>query len=622
MRARRPVLLAALLVFAVQMAPSCNKKPFTLTVFFPVHGNFVAGASTAQVIGQVTMTDLANAEVKVRNTVVPVDAQGYFSHTVNLNTSNVFNNVRVTATNTKSGHQIVKRVVVIQGVMVPDGNFSLNSIALRLNDSGLDAVEPVVSSFVDLDLAALLPPGTLVINDFCAVDGGFLGCLGSVDVYVVSPAPTISSFGLDVDSMQDFAAGDVTVNDVVVNLDIDGSGLAPSCGLRVTASSATIFGDYALDPDAVDPSFIDVNLNGSPSISISNFNDEFTSGLCDFPLIGDLIQLIIGDIEPVVTQGLVDFLVDPDGAGPQDAPIAEGIETALAGISIAGPIGESLGVNLEAPLFTVDEDVDGITLGSDGRVTANFGTGPGQCDPPAGTPDLPGSFSIFEPFPTFGPTTPGGGLPYGMGICISTAAFNQLLKGEIECGLLRLDLTEIDLQGTGTPQPVTAGLLSPIIPELGSEDPALPLVIRIRPSIAPLLTGDLGPSGEMADLQVGALGMDIFDPTGNRVLVGGQVDFRAGLDFVFDDLTSQLVPTISSVPPEDITVAILENPIGTNGGALTFWLEALLPVFLPDVGDALGAFPLPSFLGLDLQAVELGRNGEFISIFADLVSTP
>ncbi len=103
---------------------------------------------------------------------------------------------------------------------------------------------------------------------------------------------------------------------------------------------------------------------------------------------------------------MADFLSDPDGGGPLDSPTANGIETALAGISIAGPVGESLGVKFDAPLFAVAEDTNGITFGSDSRFTVSIGSGPGQCQPPAGAPNLTASLAFNEGFPTFGATTP------------------------------------------------------------------------------------------------------------------------------------------------------------------------------------------------------------------------
>lgn len=617
-RTRPTLLVLALLVFASQVGlGGCRTRPFTLSVTTPTHGSFSTAASVV-VEGWVTHANLANVRLFVNGTEVFPGGNGFYSTSVSLDPAKVFNPVFVQARDTSNNQLRTQRVVVIAGESVADGDFSLDSIALRLNDSGLDSVEPLVSDLVDIDLSTLLPVGTVVVDE-CFIDS-FLGCTGRARVSIVNPPPSFGSLGLDVDSMFNFVAGDVVINDIQVFTFIDGSGLVPNCNLTITADAVSIFGDYSLSPDAADPSLIDVNLLGSPAVSFTNFDSEFTSGLCDFPVLGAIIQAIIGDIQPTVVNGLVAFLSDPDGSGPLDAPLADGIETALADIQIAGPIGEGLGVSLEAPLFTVIEDSAGITLGSDGRITASFGTGPGQCDPPPGAPDLAASLHVPEPFPTFGATTPGAGLPYGLGICISSSAFNQLLKAQIECGLLQVDLTEIDLFGTGTPEPVTVGTLTPLIPELAAGgDPSMPLVIEIRPTLAPVLTGNPGPQGELAELRVGGLRVAVVEPGLGQTFVAGQVDFGAGLQFSFDDLTGELVPTITSVSAGDIDVGITENLIGTNPGTLTFLLEALLPSVLPSIGDTLGSFPLPDFLGLQLQSVAVEQNGEFVSLFADLV---
>ena len=87
------------------------------------------------------------------------------------------------------------------------------------------------------------------------------------------------------------------------------------------------------------------------------------SGICDDPLIGDIVNLIIGegDIQQLMQQGFEDNLADPDGAGPQDSALAAAIESALAGVSIAGPVGAALGGVLDAPIASVSEDTNGLT---------------------------------------------------------------------------------------------------------------------------------------------------------------------------------------------------------------------------------------------------------------------
>lgn len=621
----RPVHLVALLalVGAMGLGSLCGSPP-RLIIESPAQGAFI-DAPDVTVSGRIAHVSPSTVVLTVNGATVPVNPDGTWSTVVPLDVPAIVN--PVVAELQIPSKTLRERITVLAGDSVPDGGFSPMGVALRLNDTGLDAVEPVVSSLVDLDLATLLPPGTLVIDDFCAVDT-FLGCGGRVDVFVANPAPSFSTFGLDVDSMVDFAAGDVTVNDVQVDLDIDGSGLAPSCGLRITSSQVSIFGDYALQPDSVDPTVVDVNLLGQPAVSFASFNDEFTSGLCDFPLIGDLIQLIIGDIRPVVTDGLRDFLADPDGSGPLDAPIADGIETALADVQIAGPIGDSIGVNLEAPLFDIFEDQVGLTLDSDARITT------AMPDPQA--PDLLASYHVNAAFPSFAvcqggsadglacssdgdcpsglcvSQTPAGG-PYGLGISLSSSAFNQLLKAEIESGLLRTVLTEIAL--FGSPQPVTAGLLSALVPSFGALDPSTPLEIRLLPQLAPVVTSAAaGPSGELAELKIPHLKVQIRDT--QIVYLEFAVDATVGLDVGFAN--GELAFNVGSLDPAQLNVTILRNTLQANETFLEGVLLNVLPTLFPSLADALESFPLPDFLGLSLSFVEVGRSGEFITLFFDL----
>jgi hypothetical protein len=51
-------------------------------------------------------------------------------------------------------------------------------------------------------------------------------------------------------------------------------------------------------------------------------------------------------------------------------------------------------------------------------------------------------------------------------------------------------------------------------------------------------------------------------------------------------------------------------------------VEAVLPgvilPLIPDLAGALSGFPLPQFFGLRLEGVEVSRNGQFLSLFANL----
>lgn len=103
-------------------------------------------------------------------------------------------------------------------------------------------------------------------------------------------------------------------------------------------------------------------------------------------------------------------------------------------------------------------------------------------------------------FPAFGAATPVQNLRYGIGLGISTSGFNQLLRSQIEGGLLRSTLSEIDL-GSG-PIPLNAGLLAALFTPFSQLPPATPIAIRISPTLAPVLTGAVGPAGELGELRI------------------------------------------------------------------------------------------------------------------------
>jgi hypothetical protein len=341
-------------------------------------------------------------------------------------------------------------------------------------------------------------------------------------------------------------------------------------------------------------------------------------------VIGDIIQAFLPDIEQAATDGIRGFLSDPDGPGPQDSPIADAIESTLAGISISGAVGSGIGLMLDSPLFEVAEDNTGITLGSDSRFRVSIGNGPGQCIPPAGAPNLTASYSKPETFPTFGPNTPVSNTPYGLGISISSAGFNQLLRGQTECGLMRSSLTTIDLDGPGgsPPLPITSTLLSLIVPEFSQLPPNTPLRIDVAPTVAPIVTGNAGPSGELTELKIAQVTMSVVEPGPDTVWLRGQLDADLGMNLAFLPDGSGLAITLTSPQPGDVQISIIDNPLGANESQVETVLPALVTPLIPQLAGALSGFPLPQFFGLSLQGVEVSRNGQFLSLFANLVPGP
>jgi hypothetical protein len=592
----------------VLLGAGCGAPP-GIMILAPGNGSFEPGASilvTGVVLG---IDPAAIADVRVNGVSVLPLTNDMFSTTVSLDPVAIVNPI-VAEVIGPSGTVLRDRVTVIAGDSIADGDFSEDSVALRFAEAGLNELEPFVTSQVPLDLATLVPPGTLVVNDFCYQET-FLGCIGRVDATVSgNPPPSVGSFSLDIDPATNAVEGDITLFDLFFRTDVVAvTGVGFSCTIDITAATTAIAGDYGLDPDAVDPSVVDVTQLGNVAVSFGAFNDSTDCGGFLGFIVEFFIGLVIADLQnDFVKPGIENFLntVDVDG----NTPLAAAIETALAGIEIAGPIGEALGVSLETPLFDVAEDVDGITFGNDARITASM--------PAPLAPDLLASYHVDQAFPTFGTLAPNG-LPYELGMCISASAFNQLLKAEIESGLLFTTISEFDF-GSG-PVPITGALLAFLLPAFGVLDPAEVLQVDVVPTLAPFVTGDPGPMGELATLRLAHLGLKIVpvvDPTVTLLEVA--VDGELGLDASFT--AGDLAFTVTPPTAQDLSFTLLENPLLADEATIDGLLPQLLTLVIPTLGDSLGSFPLPAFLGLELSLVDVDQNGEFISLFLDLSPTP
>ncbi len=245
-----------------------------------------------------------------------------------------------TLTNTANGDDVHDRIVVIDGQSVADGAYSPQSVAMRINDSGPRFARAAGAGLAagQLDLATLLPPGTVLIDE-CFIS--VIGCWGSAQVTIANPPPSFSKLHARASTRKPNSVfGDIRIHNLRVDVDINGSGLVPNCGLRLTATQLSLTGNYALEPAGESASDIDVNLiradrrrvhrastTRSPPASATRRSSATSSRPC------------CPTSSRSTTDGIRGFLSDPDGAGPQDSPIAAAIQTTLAGISISGPIG-------------------------------------------------------------------------------------------------------------------------------------------------------------------------------------------------------------------------------------------------------------------------------------------
>lgn len=596
---RMRIALTLLLGLGLAIGASCTPSA-KLFVDSPVQGTFLNGTSVT-VEGRLNLPARFTG-LTVNGIATPPAAT--WSVTVPVDPAAVFNRLSVEGT-LQSGSVLRKSVVVVVGDgattgFVADGDLSPQGIGMRLTDAGLDQITPIVESLSgdSLDISSIITDQNPIAQ------GSMSGINYTANVVEVG----FGGFGLDVDPTATGLDTTIQISDFFLEIDLD-LGWLGACTLEIETSTAAIGGSFDLQPLASDPSFVDVNLVSPVSVALGGFGSRFVSGICDDPLLGDIVDLVIGegDIQQLMQDGFQDNLADPDGAGPQDSALAAAIESALAGVSIAGPVGTALGGVLDAPIASVSEDVDGLTIAADAAIYATA--------PLPDAPDLAASYTVDEPFPAFAATTPVQGLPYGLAFAISTSGMNQLLKTQIENGLLRMDITEF------LGSPLTAGLLSLFIPQLSGFDPEEPVVIRLRPTIAPVFTGAPGPEGELAELKIAGLAIEMEFAAIHEVFLTLEVDLDAGVDLAFTP--NGLEFTLTTPPPASIGMVVTRNLVNTNEAALIYTFRNLFPLFAADLENAIDSFPIPSLLGLDLESVEVARlSGGFLGIFANLVQQP
>jgi hypothetical protein len=284
--------------------------------------------------------------------------------------------------------------------------------------------------------------------------------------------------------------------------------------------------------------------------------------------------------------------------------VAEAVEGALAQINIAGDIGGALGLDLDSTITAADEDPSGIAL----RATASF-TSAGVA-PEA--PDLTGSVGFPGEVLASLPTSTPGGQPYDVAVGASATGFNQLLAGETERGLLNVDVTSLG------GQPLTLKSLFDLVGAGGLITQDQPVVISLRPEIAPIVTTAPGPAGATGELRFSGYKVAIKtagDPA--AVLLSLVLDFRTGVGLELVD--GGLGFTFDQPAQEDMTATVIKNPLGLPEALIAAVFQQLSPQVFASVQDVLPSFPLPQFAGLDLSLVEVNRVGSGFVLFADLV---
>lgn len=602
-----------ILAFLALLLAACDVNNLVVS---PRSGDINSEATVA-VNGTVTYT--LGGVLTVNGVVTAVNGDGTWSTDVPTS-SGITTPVTVIYTDPK-GTEYRQRLAVVNGPRIPAGQYSPDGVGMKFTDTGLAGLGPVVKDLAGnaFDIGGLLMSQNPIVDQ----ENAFLhfDIVGNVN------EAGIGGVQIDTGAAANGVQTDITINDLFVGLTLnirDGLLINMNCGLELQIDTTGIDAVFDLEPDPADPSKVDVNMVGPPVVSTGAVDYEFISGACDDGtfLIGDLINSFAGPmIQDLVADGFAGNLGDPDGAGPLDSPIADAIETALAEISIAGEVGSAVGVNLDAPFTSISENTTGIQLQADADFFSSTGTGPTDCQPPPFAPTLDATYDVPGAFPALGSTTPGG-QPYGLGLGISASGFNQMLGAMSECGLLNQEITEIDLGGSLVP--VTSTLLAAFDPAFASIPATDEMKIRVRPTAGPFLTANPGPNGETGELMLANLLIDFVQvtPYADVDQLTVAVDAPLGFELAYDEVNGVLAPTVTPPTAGQVQARVVTNGIKANETGIETVLAGVFPLMVDGLGSSFAAFPLPSFLGLDIELVDLVRQDGYFVIYANLVNTP
>lgn len=612
---KRVTVLVAVLLLVVA---ACDVKDMIET---PRDGAIVPG-TTVEVTGKLPGGVEPGGTLVVNGIPTTVNPDGTWSQTVPVSTTELVTPIEAIYTD-PDNIDWRQRQAVIHGPKLDDDELASNGVGMRFTNTGLTNLGPVIKSLAGsaFDIGGLLLSQNPIVQQqdaFLTIDitgNAYEAGIGGVDIAPLSTAGGVTT--------------EIAIDDLFVGLDLhlsDGLAINLDCRLELQIPTTTIDATFDLAPSAADPSKVDVNMVGAPTVDTGTVNYEFISGICDGDtfLIGDIVNSLAGgQIQALIGAGFAENLGDPDGSGPLDSPIAGAIQTALGEISIAGSVGEAIKTNLDAPFTQINETADAIDFRADANFSSTFGTGPTDCAPVPGAPDLDATYAVDGTYPSLGATTPGGD-PYGLGLVIASTSFNQLLGSMTECGIINQTVTEIDFLGSMVP--INSSILAAIVPQFGTKlPPGTPMRIEVVPTVAPFLTDELGPNGETAELNLANLQIKFME---NRAGVGDinhltlSVDAPLGFELAYDPVAEVLAPQITAPSAAAVKARVVDNSIGATEPTIEALFPTLFPSFVSALGSSFAAFPLPSFLGLGLEVLEVQRAGNYFVLYANLNPEP
>lgn len=616
---RWPVTLGARLGLATVLAVGCAPPDQNaLEITTPSHGDFVeATVVTVQGVSHYDPTDFV---LEVNGVTTPYESGVPWLQSIDLDHEAVFNTI-VARTAPESLSAVPdasmdrERVVVIAGEALPDDEFAPKSVGLRLNETLFANLQPLLSSIGNIDLGQLLPQKL--------IDDREVAPNIEIDV-LLSKSPIVRDLrvGFDSEPGQLVATIDVIGLEVNLRVDVEVDFFIGShefqCAIELEADTISLSAPLSFQPDATGVLPVDVVQTADAALNLDNFEIDFKDdGICDSFILEAIVDALTPRLRDVAETEIPEVINERDATGR--TMLEAGIEDGLAEFDVGNSLRRFMDANLLVPASLIDEDHEGVSLALDSKMEATCPKDPTESP-------LPGSYIVRQPFPVLGATTPTANLPFDLAAVVSTSVLNQTLKNLTECGMLTHSLYRI-----GQEQ-ITAGRLAQDLPSFGAMEPSTPFGLEIRPTVAPVITGQPGPNGELVDVRLGDVHVGLHSVESNgEELVGIAMDVRIGLGIEFDDEAKTFHVTVSQTFPEHQSIEILKNELGLDVAELKSGLPPLFSDFITELTGSFDAVSVPGPFNIaDLVDVlegveglptvsivvpEVSRIGEYIGVF-------
>jgi len=591
------------------------KPPPSVRIHQPIHGSFL-GATAGAVLVSGTLAEVPPADVtiSVNGVAAVVDAlQKTFSAVVPLDTAAVFQPIVAELTQISNGKKARDRVVAIRGAGASEADALPEALAIRLEPGALDDVAPAMSAILEeqLDLAALLPTEPIAIDD------------ATIEI-LQSPPPSFAGLTLALDPLSGKVAVQAVVDDVSVALHVVRNGLFDiDCEMTVSVGSVVVntHQQLAPSPDGERLDVTQVPVSSGTEVSVTMTGIASTA---DCSQSGWFVDRKERKIREKIQAGLADAFEEFLATPPQGAaPVASALADQLAAINVTGVTLPGLRSRFDAAFARVGQFQTAIEVALDVDVSPSSGGVFGLAAPsalprpPRPDPDLSRSLVVPSGTPPLVTAS-----PHEVALGLSFSGLNRLLMSETE--MRRLEATISELDGA----PLTVETLEPFLPELQSLPDGTPLRIKIKPTLAPVLTGAAGPHGELVEAQIAHLLVTLV-----KVVTGANgaatesellrvaVDARLGLDLGIGG-DGVLAASLGEVAEGDLSVHVIANPLATNQDVIEIFGPVLLASQLPALVATTASFPLPTFLGLVPQGTNVSRQGGYLVLLANLEEAP